>query len=122
MKHRAPLDASGGRPTGETDLQVASQLIEKSGVLAILSPILESGLGRPRTLSLRAFLVAAQLNALHRHHRGHLVEIARVLNAMTADQLASLGVIDWDPAEAFDRVERLFICLCKVLEESRVVA
>jgi len=48
--------------------------------------------------------VAAQLNALQRHHRGHLVEIARILNAMTPEQHASLGIREWDPAEAYDRV------------------
>src|SRR5207248_1005591 len=74
-----------------------------------------------RTLPLEAFLVAAQLNALHRHHQGHLVEIARILNGMTAEQRASLCISDWDPSEAYDRVERLFVSLCKVLEERPVV-
>src|SRR5712691_12706882 len=106
---RAPIDTDGGRATGETDLQIARQVIDRSGVLPVLSPILESGVGRPRTLSLQGFLVAAQLNALHRHHQGHLVEIARILNAMTSEQRASLGISEWDPSEAYDRVERLFV-------------
>src|SRR5205814_6763200 len=45
----------------------------------------------------------------------------RILNAMTPDQLASLGVSEWDQAEAYDRVERLFVSLCKILEEGPVV-
>lgn len=110
---RAPIDTGGGRATGKTDLQAAGQLIDKSGVLPVVSPILESGVGRPRALTLRGFLVAAQVNALHRHHQGHLVDIARVLNAMTPEQLASLGVTEWDQDEAYDRVERLFVALCK---------
>ncbi|MGH2706336.1 MAG: hypothetical protein ACRDJ4_14995 [Actinomycetota bacterium] len=111
---RAPIDTFGGRPTGETDLQTARHIVDKSGVLAVLSPMLESGVGRPRVLTLQAFLVAAQVNALRRHHQGHLVEIARVLNALTAEQLASLGgVVEWDPQEAYDRVERLFVSPCK---------
>jgi hypothetical protein len=118
---RAPIDTGGGRATAETDLQIARQVIDKSGVLAVLSHILESGVGRPRTLSLQGFLVAAQLNALHRHHQGHLVEIARALNAMTAEQLGSLDIKGWDPDEAYDRVERLFVSLCKVLEKGPVV-
>ena len=121
MKRRAAIDTGGGRATGETDLQVARQLISKSGVLPVLTPLLETGVGRPRTLPLEAFLVAAQLNALQRHHQGHLVEIARILNAMTAEQHASLGIREWDPAEFYDRVERLFVSLCKVLEERPVV-
>jgi len=69
VKRRAPIDTGGGRATGETDLQIARQVIEKSGVLPVLTPLLETCVGRPRTLPLQAFLVAAQLNALHRHHQ-----------------------------------------------------
>src|SRR2546427_10569860 len=121
VKRRAPIDTGGGRATGETDLQIARQVIDKSGVLPVLSPLLETGVGRPRTLTLQAFLVAAQPNALHRHHQGHLVEIARTLNSMTAEQRASLGISEWDPSEAYDRVERLFVSLCRVLEERPIV-
>jgi hypothetical protein len=121
VKRRPPIDTGGGRATGETDLQIARQIIEKSGVLPVLSPLLEKGIGRPRTLPLEAFLVAAQLNALHRHHQAHLIEIARILNAMTPEQRASLGIGEWDPAEAYGRVERLFVSLCRVLEERPVV-
>jgi hypothetical protein len=59
VKRRAAIDTGGGRATGETDLQVARQLISKAGVLPVLTPLLETGVGRPRTLPLEAFLVAA---------------------------------------------------------------
>jgi hypothetical protein len=64
---------------------MARQVIDKSGDLQVLTPLIETRVGRPRTLTLKAFLVAAQVNALHRHHQGHLVEIARVLNAFTPE-------------------------------------
>jgi hypothetical protein len=54
VRHRAPIDTGGGRATGETDLQIARQVIEKSGVLDVLTPLLETGVGRPRTLPLKA--------------------------------------------------------------------
>src|SRR5207253_1837326 len=92
VKRRAPIDTGGGRGIGETDLQIARQIIDKAGVLPVLTPLLETGVGRPRTLPLNAFLVAAQLNAMSRHHQGHLVEIARVLNSLTPEQRASLGI------------------------------
>ena len=44
--------------------------------MAVLAPHLDSEVGRPRQLSLEGFLVALQLNALHRHHRAHLVQAA----------------------------------------------
>ena len=55
-------------------------------MVAVLSPFLDAEVGRPRHLSLEGLLVALQLNALHRHHQAHLVQAARVLNALTEDQ------------------------------------
>ena len=74
---RAPIDTSDGRPTSGAELNVARQLIDRSGVAAKLAPFLNLEVGRPRHLSLEGFLVALQLNALHRHHEGHLVEAAQ---------------------------------------------
>jgi hypothetical protein len=42
--------------------------------------------------------------------------VARVLNALTDEQRRALDITRWDPAEAYPRVERLFIRLCEVLE------
>ena len=77
-RDRAPIDTSGGRPTTTAELDTAARIVTKSGVLGVLAEHFENLVGRPRTLPLAAFLVAAQLNALARHHVGHLVEIARV--------------------------------------------
>ncbi len=113
---RAPIDTSGGRPTTTAELETALGIIHRSGVLPLLGARLEHGAGRPSTLSLLGFLVGAQLNGLRRHHQGHLVEIARVLNALSDDQRTRLGVFGWDPEEAYHRVERLFLRLCSALE------
>jgi hypothetical protein len=113
---RPPLDTSGGRPTSGADLNLARQLIGRSRILEALSPFVHSEVGRPRCLSLLGFLVACQLNALNRHHRAHLVEVARVLNALTDEQRHGLGITDWDPTESYPRVERLFVKLCYLLE------
>ena len=113
---RAPLDLGGGRPTSGAELNIARQVIIRSGVVDALSPLIDSGTGRPRHLSLLGLLVACQLNALGRHHQAHLVEVARTLNAMTEAQRRSLDISDWDPDEAYHRVERLFVRLCEVLD------
>ena len=42
-----------------------------------------------------------------------------MLNAMTDDQRASLGIRSWDPSESYARVDRLFLRLCEVLESRR---
>jgi hypothetical protein len=52
--------------------------------------LVDSEVGRHRTISVRGLLVACQLNALARHHKGHLVEVARVINAMTEEQRVAL--------------------------------
>ena len=80
---RAPLDLGGGRPTSGAELNIARQVIVRSGVVDALRPLIDSGIGRPRHLSLLGLLVACQLNAFGRHHQAHLVEVARTLNAMT---------------------------------------
>ncbi len=110
------MDTADGRPTSGAELTVARQLIARSEVVATLAPLLDAEVGRPRHLSLEGLLVALQLNALHRHHEGHLVEAARVLNALSDDQRATLGIGTWDPAETYARVDRLFLRLCEVLE------
>jgi hypothetical protein len=116
MLSRAPLDTSGGRPTTAAELNVVRQLMDRSGLVDLLAPHIDADVGRPRTLSLFGFLVAAQLNALHRHHQEHLVEIARVLNALSDDQRSSLGIVSWAPEESYSRVERLFARLSRILE------
>ena len=113
---RAPLDLSGGRRTSGSELNIARQVIIRSGVVEALNPHVDSGIGRPRRLSLLGLLVACQLNALGRHHQAHLVEVARILNAMTEAQRRSLEITEWDPDEAYHRVERLFVRLCEVLD------
>ena len=77
---------------------------------------MDAGVGRPRHLTLYGLVVVLQVNALRRHHQAHLVEAARVLNALTDDQRRTLGIVGWDPDEAYPRVEALFAKLCRLLE------
>ena len=121
MTRRAPIDANGGRATSATDLQIACRIVDRSGVVAVLSDLLDAEVGRHRTISVRGLLVALQLNALARHHRAHLVEVARIINALTNDQRAELGIVRHDPEQTYNRVDRLFNRLCHVLDEGQVV-
>jgi hypothetical protein len=91
-------------------------VIRRSGLVDVLAPWIDTDVGRPRLLGLEALLVVFQLNALHRHHQAHLVQAARLLNALTDDQRAALSITSWDPAETYDRLERLFVKLCQVLD------
>jgi len=116
MNRRAPLDGGGGRPTSNADLQLACRIVDRAGVVGVLSPLLDAEVGRHRTISVRGLLVACQRNALARHHRAHLVEVARIINALTDEQRASLGIVRHDPAQTYDRVDRLFNRLCDALD------
>src|ERR1019366_2664829 len=120
MRRRAPIDADGGRQTASTDLQIACRVVDRSGAVPVLTSLVDSEVGRHRTISVRAILVACQPNALARHHKAHLVEVARVINAMNDDQRASLGIVDHDPAQTYHRVDRLFNKLCDVLDAGHV--
>lgn len=121
MSRRAPIDANGGRATSATDLQIASRIVDRSGVAPVLSELLDAEVGRHRTISVRGLLVALQLNALARHHRAHLVEVARIINAMTDGQRAEVGIARHDPEQNYNRVDRLFNRLCDVLDQGHVV-
>ena len=70
---RAFADRALGRPRG------------------VLIPHVEEDTGRPRNLSLEGLLVALALNAAMRRHQAHLVQAARVLNALNDDHRALLG-------------------------------
>jgi len=116
LRHRPPLDHTGGRPTTAHDLQLASGIIDRSGVVDVLAPLLDAELGRHRTMTVRGALIACQVNALSRHQQAHLIDVARVINAMTDEQRASLGFTKHDPAQTYDRLDRLFLKLVAVLE------
>ena len=113
---RPPLDSSGGRPTTAHELQLACGIVDRAGVVPVLEPFFVAEVGRHRTISLRGLLVACQLNALVRHHKAHLIEVARVINAMTDEQRDRLGIVKHDPAQTYDRVDRTFSKLASVLE------
>ena len=112
---RAPILVTGGRPTSHGEFLIGRQLIGRSGILEVLEPALVAEVGRPRELSLEAFLVVLQLNAMHPHHQAHLVEAARVFNALSDDQRLALGVRHFDPAETYPRIERMFVAVAKIL-------
>jgi hypothetical protein len=119
-RRRAPLDASGGRPTTCHELQLACGIVDRSGVAPVLEPHFDAEVGRHRTISLRGLLVACQLNALARHHRAHLIEVARVINALTHEQRDRLGILDHDPAQTYHRVDRTFTKLADILDAGLV--
>jgi hypothetical protein len=106
--NRPPLDIDGQRAPSVEELSLARQVISRSGLVEALEPHLDPGTGRPRRLPLEALLVALQANALHRHHQGHLVDVARLLNAMSDEQRRSLGITHWEPDQAYRRVTWLF--------------
>lgn len=116
LRHRPPLDHTGGRPTTAHDLQLASGIIHRSGVVDVLAPLLDAELGRHRTVTDRGALIACQVKALSRHHHAHLIEVTRVVNAMTDEQRAALGFTKHDPAQTYDRLDRLFLKLATMLE------
>ena len=120
MRQRPPLDITGGRPTTGHDLQLACGIIDRSGVVDVLAPLLDTELGRHRTMTVRGALIACQVNALARHHQAHLIEVARVINAMTDEQRTALGLTKHDPAQTYDRLDRLFLKLAAVLEAGHV--
>ncbi len=115
---RAPLDTGGGQATSAGEFSIARQLVAKAGLVERLAPYVTAEVGRPRQLTLEALFVSLMVNALRPHHVAHLVAVARVLNAMSDEQRKALGLRGWDPAMTYDRVERLFVTVCSVLDSA----
>jgi len=76
----------------------------------------EAQVGRPCTFTLQGLLVVMAINGARRHHVAHLVELARIVNGLTGHQRTTLGFTKHDPAQTYDRVDRLYLRLCRVLE------
>ena len=114
---RAPIDTTGGRPPSSQEYSLAREIIRRAGILEPLQARLERGVGRPASLGIEGFLVAAQLNALAKHHVAHVAQIANVLNALSDLQRANLGIRNWNPTKAYHNVDRAFVRLAKALGE-----
>jgi hypothetical protein len=90
-------------------------------VVPVLAGMLDAEVGRHRTLTVRGLLVACQLNAMGRHHRAHLIEVARLINALTDVQRHELGFRSHDPEQTYDRIDRLYLRICEALESGQIV-
>lgn len=112
---RPPIDQEGRRAPSNEELSLARQVIKRSGLVEALSPHMDFEVGRPRRIPLEALLVCFQMNALERHHQAHVIAVARLINAMTDEQRASLGITNWDESQAYGRVDWLYNRLCEVL-------
>jgi hypothetical protein len=113
---RAPIDTTPRSRAGPSEFSKACKLVAECGILSVLQDRLDSTVGRPRSLNVQGLLVAMVVNGLRRHHQGTVAEVARVLNSFTPEQLDDLGVRGWNPKEAYDRADRLFIKLAEALE------
>jgi len=118
---RAPVDVEGGSPPTPREFATAVELVDASGVVEVVGPLVDSDIGRPRSLNFRAFCVAAQVNALRPHHVAHLVAITKVMNSFSHEQLQALGITDWGFANSYLRFERLFLRIFQIFREGNVV-
>lgn len=119
---RAPLDLDGGRSPTNWEFVTAAAIVRRAGIVEALSPHVDSPFGRPRLLTLEALFVAFMINALRRHHVGHLVAVVGVLNALDDHQREEVGISTWSAdAASYIRTERLFLRVDAALEEGHEV-
>jgi hypothetical protein len=113
---RAPIDVAGAGAPTEEEFKTASSIIDRSGLVDLLSPYVDSDVGRPRTMPLRALLVAVMINALRTGHAAHLVRITRVVNSFSGAQQRALGIDGWLEQGSYHRVARLVDRVIEVVE------
>ncbi len=120
---RPPVDTSCGvRPTPQ-EFADARRIVGPA--VEALIPLVDSHIGRPRSLSVEGLLVAMVVTTSRAHHRVAVVEFAKTLNAFSPSQLEAVGIRDWNEVEAYDRVDRLFNKVTKAMEgssESQAIA
>jgi len=117
IRARAPIDATAHRRFTTGEVLTLQRQVRASGVLQPLQDRLEHSIGRPRAVTVEAFVWATLANGKQRHHQGHIIELARTLNSLTPSQLSLLGVNDHDESQTFDGLDRLFNELCDALED-----
>jgi hypothetical protein len=95
----------------------ALALVRRSRVPDVLSRFVDSGVGRTRTLSVEAYLVATMVNGMRQHHVAHLVGVTKVLNSLTPSQRWALGMRSWTASCSYMRVARMFWRISEELDK-----
>jgi hypothetical protein len=115
-KSRACVDVRPHGGTSQALFLEAQHIVEASGLAPVLEDLVDSPLGRPRSLSVRGLLHAATVNGLRKNHVAHISEWARALNGYEPWQLRYLGINRWDPDQSYQRTSRLFVKIWKGLK------
>lgn len=115
---RARLETDRARRPRSSEVNEAIAIVDRSGVVPVLSARLDRPVGRPRSLSVKGLLVAMVLNGLADGHQAQIRAIAATLNALTGQQRRDLGIRNWDPREAYRRTDRLFNKLAQALDDT----
>lgn len=114
---RAPVDIAGGTSPSIWEFVTATSIVDAAGVVPPVSQHVDSPVGRPRVLTVRALLVASMINGLRRHHVGHLTSVVRILNSLDVRQREDLDIAGWtSDAASYLRTERLFVSLAAALD------
>ena len=116
-KPRRPTDTNARWRPRSSEVTRAVRFIERSGVLPVLEQELDSNVGRPRFLSLKALLVAALVNGFQDGHRALIRKIAVTIDGLSKHRLKELGCrLDHWPNDLYRRVDDLYNNLCRALE------
>lgn len=107
MAKRAPIDLGKGSAPRSTQLDLAAQIIDRSGLAPAIQQLTTQKTGRPRNLTeVRALLIAAQANALTPHHTAHIASVGRVIDSLETSERHDLGITSWDRTTGYVQVHR----------------
>lgn len=118
MTRAIPLRFDGASTPSTREFEEVLHVIERSGVVEILTPLFLRSTGRRRSLHLLPLLYSFAAVGVRPGHRMLVIDAARQLNALTPKQRGRLGIeCRWDPDQTYDRLDRSFNRLAALLEE-----
>jgi hypothetical protein len=110
------INFRGARPPRTREIHEAIAQVRQSGVVPVLQARLNRRADANRRLSILGYETAVTLHGWTRHHRMHLVEVVRLINAFTPSTLRLLGMPDWHYDGCYDRFQRLFTAISRALK------
>ncbi|MDA8356449.1 MAG: hypothetical protein M0Z95_09215 [Actinomycetota bacterium] len=84
----------------------AVDVVERSGVVELLSPWVDEGAGRNSTVTLSSFLDICIINSTRDYHVSHVKQFAQTAVGLSESQRRMLGIGNLTSTSAYDRIWR----------------
>jgi hypothetical protein len=117
LPKRLRLNFRGARAPSTRELDEAIGQVRRSGVVPVIAFHLHRRRDAESRCSVKGYEVAITLHGYLKAHRMALIDIVRLMNALSHDALNLLGMPRWTPIGSYDRFQRLHSRVSAALDE-----